>query len=103
VLHIDVKNDTLNEDIPEMPKGEYLTRYHTDAEFCCNENIKRLKNTVITGDSLPMTVPNMGTVTLAAYLGAEPHFAEDTVWYNPNISNPENYPVLKFDVDSRSL
>jgi len=52
-------------------------------------------------DNLPLASTNIGPGSLALYLGAEPGFAEDTVWYKPNIFEPEKTPPLKFDPENK--
>lgn len=101
VLHIDVTNNYLYENSTRMPQTEYFRRYHSDPDFCCRENISRLKKTIIVGDTLPMAMPDFGTVVLAAYLGAEPGFGEATVWYNPIINRYEDHQTLEFNEENK--
>jgi hypothetical protein len=42
----------------------------------------------------------VGAGDLAAFLGAGWHFADDTVWFEPVIEDPEHHPPLKFDPDN---
>ena len=52
-------------------------------------------------DAFPSFGANFGPGSLALYLGAEPRFEPDTVWYEPCIDDPETYPALHYDPDNR--
>lgn len=49
------------------------------------------------GEAFPFYDTHLGPGNLATFLGAEPEFALDTVWYHPCISDPETHPPLRFD------
>jgi len=49
------------------------------------------------GEAFPHYDTHLGPGNLATFLGAEPEFALDTVWYHPCISDPDTYPPLRFD------
>lgn len=49
------------------------------------------------GEAFPHYDTHLGPGNLATFLGAEPEFALDTVWYHPCISDPETHPPLRFD------
>lgn len=48
-------------------------------------------------DILPVAWPDIGTVSLAPYLGAVPRYAESNIWYEPCIACPETQEALRFD------
>lgn len=52
------------------------------------------------GESFPFFDTQVGPGNLATFLGSEPGFAYDTVWYKPCISDPATHPPLRFDPDN---
>lgn len=51
------------------------------------------------GDAFPMFDAHLGPGGLATFLGAEPAFAPDTVWYAPVIKEPDQHPPLTLDTN----
>lgn len=52
-------------------------------------------------DAFPMLDLNFGPGSLALYLGSEPTFTPETVWFNPCVHDGwENYPLV-YDKDNR--
>ncbi|GIV81872.1 MAG: hypothetical protein KatS3mg051_1226 [Anaerolineae bacterium] len=49
------------------------------------------------GEAFPFYDTHLGPGNLATFLGAEPEFARDTVWYHPCIDDLETHPPLRFD------
>ena len=45
----------------------------------------------------PSSTRDLGPGNLATFLGAEPEYALDTVWYHPCITDPDTHPPLRFD------
>jgi 5-methyltetrahydrofolate--homocysteine methyltransferase len=56
---------------------------------------------VPSADAYPSLGADLGPGSLALYLGAEPRFAWDTVWYDKCIGALENHPLLAFDPENR--
>jgi len=52
------------------------------------------------GEAFPYFDPHLGPGSLALYIGSEPVFAEDTVWYQPCLPDLDNAPTLEFDPDN---
>lgn len=52
-------------------------------------------------DTLPVFGPHLGPGTMALYLGSEPSFQPDTVWYEPCIPDPDSYGAIAFDPENR--
>lgn len=55
-------------------------------------------------DILPVAVPEFGPGSLGTFLGAEPNFGPDTVWYEhpwANRADPESLPPLRLDGANR--
>lgn len=83
---------------PEPPatiREEWL-----DPDYVARLNEYHLANRCLLADTVPHASTNVGAGDLAAFLGAEWHFAPDTVWYEPVIDDPENHPPLEFDPDN---
>ena len=53
------------------------------------------------GDAFPSFRCDLGPGSLALYLGGEPEFAWDTVWFRPIIEDIENLPSFHFDETNR--
>lgn len=79
----------------ELPKTPF--EYHLDVE----RKIKELRNFCRThlflAESFPSLDINIGPGSMATYLGSEPVFSSETVWYNPCITNWQEFGPLKYD------
>lgn len=82
------------------PASSIKDRY-VNPEWLAKHWKYRLSRENFIADNLPLASTNIGPGSLALYLGAEPGFAEDTVWYKPMISDPEKSPALKFDPENK--
>ncbi len=99
-----VPGDEPREDVPDPGPPEDPTHYHTDAEWRALSNHRRLARAHFPADVLPMANCDMGPGSLALYMGSEPGFEENTVWFNPvleDVEEPEELPPLEFDPESR--
>jgi hypothetical protein len=56
----------------DTPVEEFMTQI----EGC-------LRQVEYLGDAFPKWFPNLGAGVLAAFLGSQPHFDNDTTWFNP--------------------
>jgi len=77
-----------------------LQKRYCNADFRAKENHYRLSRSVFPLDVLPMATTDLGPGSLALFLGAEPDFAPDTVWFHPCIegeAEPEKLPPWRFD------
>jgi 5-methyltetrahydrofolate--homocysteine methyltransferase len=52
-------------------------------------------------DAFPAVNLNLGPGSLALYLGSEPIFTEETVWYSECIDDLKDFERVKFDPDNR--
>ena len=80
---------------PPLP-GKYL-----DADYLVRLWRWRLATTYFGGDAFPVADANLGPGSLALYLGAEPGFAEGTIWFEPAVKDLRADPLPRFDPDSR--
>jgi hypothetical protein len=84
---------------PPVRPGTLDERYG-NAAFRAAENHYRLSRSIYPLDVIPSATTDLGPGSLALFLGSRPEFAEDTVWFHPNIQaelEPEKLPPLKFD------
>ena len=84
---------------PQVPAD--IAGKYTDFDYLLAKLRWQKENHVFLGDSFCSLGPNLGPGSLALYLGGEPRFAPDTVWYEPCIEDPETHPDLTFDPDNR--
>jgi hypothetical protein len=70
---------------------------HTDPNWIAQYYRYHLAGYNYPADTLPFAFPDIGCASLCVYLGVEPEFSEDTIWYSPCIHDPENHPALIFD------
>ena len=52
-------------------------------------------------DAFPAANLNLGPGSMALYLGSEPIFAEDTLWYKECIEDWDTYGSIEYDPDNR--
>ncbi len=75
---------------------------HTDAGWiAARSRAQRANRNYELGDILPVAFVERGTVSLAAYLGAEVELTDETIWYHPRREIPEHWGPLRFDPDAR--
>ncbi len=53
------------------------------------------------GESFPNMNVDLGPGCMAAYLGAEVEFRDDTIWYHPFVTDWDTVGILKFDPEAR--
>ena len=83
---------------PAIPAS--LEERYCCAAFRASENHYRLSRSIFPLDILPSASTDLGPGSLALFLGSQPGFSEDTVWYHPCIEKdpaPEKLPPLRFD------
>lgn len=78
-----------------------LTQRYTDASWRAEHAHHQIAQRCLTGDLVPLVSTDIGPGSLATFLGSEPELAEDTVWYQPCIEDPESSPPLAFDPENR--
>jgi hypothetical protein len=62
---------------------------------------RRFAATWFGGEAFPYFDPHLGPGSLALYLGSEPAFAEDTVWYQPCIFDLDADVTVRLDPQNR--
>ncbi len=95
-----------------VTKQEYInettdfTDYWTNFDQIIARNEKAFQNQYYIGDTYPRMFANLGVASLAVFLGCNPIFAKDTIWYQHifddpeccTISLPENNPWLDWSL-----
>lgn len=74
----------------EHKKVDPVTKW-TDINYILDEKERMFENTYFAAEALPTYIPDLGPGILAAFLGAEPNFQQDTVWFNEIIEDWETY------------
>ncbi len=77
-----------------------LRDHYADAERRAARNHQRLAQHSYPADVLPICTTDIGPGSLALFLGSEPGFSPQTVWFEPCIQQcerPEELPLLRFD------
>jgi hypothetical protein len=90
----------LGPDTPPPKAPSNLLDRWLDAEYRVAAADHAMRRTFYGGESLPFFWPNLGPGIAAAYLGVEPSFAEDTVWFN---QHPSDWADIapRFDPDNK--
>ncbi len=87
-------------DIPKPQRPDDLVQSWIDPEYRVLDALHWASNTYWGGVAFPLLNLDIGPGTLGAFLGSEPGFAEDTVWFHPCIDDPESYPPIQFEPSS---
>jgi hypothetical protein len=98
--------ETPHEDVPHPGfaiLGYGDDEFAADPERQAAHNHYHLSRRSYPGDTLPLADFSLGPGTLSVYLGANPVFTDDTVWYKPCITDddPSRYPPIHFDPENR--
>ena len=90
-----------HEDTPPPPTAATTVRdRYCNARLRARGNHHALAHQSFAADVLPLSDTDIGPGSLALFLGSEPGFSEETVWFNPSIQNcdkPEELPPFRFD------
>lgn len=78
-----------------------LMQRYTDATWRAEHNHYELSRRSFPLDILPFSDTDLGPGSLCTYMGCEPDFAENTVWYHPCITDFDKKSLLCFDPQQR--
>lgn len=83
--------------------GKDPRSYTLDAERRLDEQEAWIATRVFVGEMFPKFTLDLGPGSLALYLGSEPGFSWDTVWFEPCLprEDPEQAVLSEFDTDNR--
>lgn len=90
--------------VPQPESAGSVAHSYTNAEWRSRANHFELSQRAFPCDTLPLANICLGPGSLALYLGSEPEFAPDTVWFSPTIQEieqPETLPSFQFDAENR--
>jgi hypothetical protein len=91
---------SIHEIVPEPPRPATIPERYCNAAFRAAENHYRLSRSTFPLDIIPTAYTDLGPGSLALFLGSQPEFTEDTVWFHPCWEaerQPEKLPPLRFD------
>jgi len=86
-----------HEPIEEPPRPDDLVTRWTDPVFRCRQAEHGMSRTHYHAEAAPFLSTQIGPGSLGTFLGARPEFAEDTVWYEPCIADPDTYGPIRFE------
>ena len=96
-------------DVPRVPLEQpceptSIEESYTDFKARALRNHYSLACMEFPADTLPIADTGIGPGSLALFLGSEPGFSKDTVWFEPSmkdVADPEKLPPLRFDPENR--
>jgi hypothetical protein len=93
-----------HEAVERPPAPLSIEDQYTNAAPRAQRNHWDLANRLYPADVLPIAETDLGPGSLALFLGSEPHFSKDTIWFEPSIrdcAEPETLPPFRFDETNR--
>ncbi|MBU0716154.1 MAG: hypothetical protein KJ964_12430 [Verrucomicrobia bacterium] len=93
-------SDVPHEHTSAPPDVASVRAIYVDAELRARRNHHRLAQQSFPADVLPMADTDIGPGSLALFLGCEPRFSPETVWFEPCVrdsENPEELPPFQFE------
>ena len=96
-------------DVPRVPLEQpceptSIEESYTDFKARALRNHYSLACTEFPADTLPIADTGIGPGSLALFVGSEPGFSKETVWFEPSmkdVADPEKLPPLRFDPENR--
>ena len=85
------------EPIAEPVRPDGLRSSWTDPKYRCDAAEYHMSRTAFYAEAFPFLDAQIGPGSLGTFLGAEPGFAETTVWYEPCIDEPDTYGSIRFE------
>ncbi len=89
-----------HEDTIAPPEAKSVRDGYVNAELRAQRNHHSLAQRSFPADTLPLVDTAIGPGSLALFLGCEPGFSPETVWFEPCIQDceaPEDLPPIQFD------
>jgi hypothetical protein len=83
---------------PRVP--ESLESRWVDSTYRSRDCHSRLGRSLFPGDVLAVASSDVGPGSLATFIGSEPTFMPETVWYEPCISDPDAMSPITFSRDN---
>lgn len=88
------------EPVENPGRAPSIKAHYTDAEWRARRNHYTLARRSYCADTFPVADTDMGPGSLATFLGSEPGFSSETVWFHPCIdaqASLDDWPPLRFD------
>ncbi|MHC4983738.1 MAG: hypothetical protein ACYTF6_11325 [Planctomycetota bacterium] len=85
------------EEIPEPAAPDDIAARWTDPAHRCSSAEYLMSRTFYAADAVPYFNTQIGPGSLGTFLGAEPRFTPETVWYEPCIHDPDAYGPIRFE------
>lgn len=85
----------------KIPEPATVEERWTDLDYVVESQSEDISCTYYGGEAFPLFNPNLGPDIFAAFLGAPIHFAGDTSWVDPVISDWETAPSFALDRQNR--
>ncbi|MCL2546714.1 MAG: trimethylamine corrinoid protein 2 [Oscillospiraceae bacterium] len=83
-----------------VPENYTAEQHHSDIDIIMPRFLNEIHSMEFRCEAVPNLNINFGPGSLAAYMGSEPRFEYDTVWYTECIKCVENYQNLQFDPEN---
>jgi 5-methyltetrahydrofolate--homocysteine methyltransferase len=103
LMSIDAPRDRPLGNTPPPRKPKDPAQQYLNADYLIQATRSYLERSDFGSDALPEVTANFGPGSLALYLGAEPGFARDTVWFKPCIQSLDKTPLPQYDPNNRWL
>ncbi len=97
LLWIVAKKEHFDEEPEKITPASNEIEFHLDVDRKVKEMRNMCKTHTFYGDAYPYMSVDIGPGSMATYLGSEPIFKWDTVWYTECIKNWNDWPDFKFD------
>lgn len=87
-------------DVEQLKKNEVkmsaeeARRHWTDFDILLQRNLSLFEQRYYTAETYPKFAANIGVGSLALFLGCNPSFTKDTIWYEPALSDPETDQLI---------
>jgi hypothetical protein len=91
------KKDKPWADLPRPVAPDDLATRWCDPAYRFKQAEYDMSRTFFGGEAFPYFDTQIGPGSLGTFVGSEPGFAPDTVWYQPCISDPEACREIRFD------
>ena len=89
------------EKVENPAEPEDVMKFWTDEDYNCAKVRWQMANEAFPGDTVPLAEWGVGPGVLGLFLGSTAGLSKETVWYHPFITDPENYPKIKFDPENK--
>lgn len=99
-LYVTAPKDEPWEIVPTPEPPPSVEERRLDPEFRLAQAMHWMSRTYFGGVAFPFFETEIGPGSLGTFLGSEPDFAPDTVWYRPLAQEPEDWPHLVFDPEN---